>query len=150
MKCDLCTITPVFSESEVDYLMECANWAPTHGKTEPWRYVVISGNNNIMGRSYRVPAVQNLINPRVSTYPHLFTLLLRYETSEIYRILFSPLRLRLYISPFSLQIISTSLRIGTANTGEKKLGTLKGLPLKNDPPSLLQICQNFVISLCMS
>jgi len=36
------------SESEVDYLMECANWAPTHGKTEPWRYVVISGNNNIM------------------------------------------------------------------------------------------------------
>ena len=22
-------------------LLECANWAPTHGRTEPWRFVVL-------------------------------------------------------------------------------------------------------------
>ena len=29
--------------TELETLLEAANWAPTHGKTEPWRYVVISG-----------------------------------------------------------------------------------------------------------
>lgn len=24
----------------VDGILEAANWAPTHGKTEPWRFVV--------------------------------------------------------------------------------------------------------------
>lgn len=23
-------------------MLEAANWAPTHGKTEPWRFVVLS------------------------------------------------------------------------------------------------------------
>lgn len=27
----------------VDQLLELANWAPTHKRTEPWRFVVISG-----------------------------------------------------------------------------------------------------------
>jgi len=36
------------SEAEVEYLMECANWAPTHHNTQPWRYVVIAGTNNII------------------------------------------------------------------------------------------------------
>ena len=26
---------------EIEQLMEAANWAPTHGRTEPWRFVVI-------------------------------------------------------------------------------------------------------------
>ena len=26
----------------VEWLLEAANWAPTHGKTEPWRWVVLS------------------------------------------------------------------------------------------------------------
>ena len=26
---------------QVNQLLEASNWAPTHGKTEPWRYVVI-------------------------------------------------------------------------------------------------------------
>ena len=39
------------SEAEVEYLMECANWAPTHHNTQPWRYVVIAGTNNIIGKS---------------------------------------------------------------------------------------------------
>ena len=25
----------------MEQLLEAANWAPTHGKTEPWRYVVL-------------------------------------------------------------------------------------------------------------
>lgn len=29
--------------TELETLLEAANWAPTHGKTEPWRYVVVSG-----------------------------------------------------------------------------------------------------------
>ena len=31
-------------ESDVWKILECANWAPTHGYTEPWRFVVFSGN----------------------------------------------------------------------------------------------------------
>mmetsp|Transcript_30854 Transcript_30854/g.67372 ORF Transcript_30854/g.67372 Transcript_30854/m.67372 type:complete len:262 (-) Transcript_30854:109-894(-) len=27
----------------IDCMLEAANWAPTHGKTEPWRFVVMSG-----------------------------------------------------------------------------------------------------------
>ena len=27
----------------VDKCLEAANWAPTHGKTEPWRFVVFQG-----------------------------------------------------------------------------------------------------------
>lgn len=30
------------SEEEVQQLLEAANWAPTHGKTEPWRFAVLS------------------------------------------------------------------------------------------------------------
>ena len=26
---------------EVEQLLEAANWAPTHGRTEPWRFVVL-------------------------------------------------------------------------------------------------------------
>ena len=32
------------TESDVWKILECANWAPTHGYTEPWRFVVFSGN----------------------------------------------------------------------------------------------------------
>jgi len=43
---DLCG--EVMSDSDVEYLLEAANWAPTHGKTEPWRYVAISGSQNML------------------------------------------------------------------------------------------------------
>ena len=28
----------------VEHVLEAANWAPSHGKTEPWRFVVYSGD----------------------------------------------------------------------------------------------------------
>lgn len=31
----------------VQSMLEAANWAPTHGKTEPWRFVVMSGREQI-------------------------------------------------------------------------------------------------------
>ena len=31
------------TRAEVEQFLEAANWAPTHGRTEPWRYVVIQG-----------------------------------------------------------------------------------------------------------
>ena len=31
----------------IDCILEAANWAPTHGKTEPWRFVVFSGAERI-------------------------------------------------------------------------------------------------------
>jgi nitroreductase len=31
-------------DEQVKQLLELANWAPTHGRTEPWRFVVYSGN----------------------------------------------------------------------------------------------------------
>lgn len=32
------------SDEEVKGLLELANWAPTHGRTEPWRFIVYSGD----------------------------------------------------------------------------------------------------------
>jgi nitroreductase len=28
----------------IQHLLELADWAPTHGRTEPWRFIVFSGN----------------------------------------------------------------------------------------------------------
>ncbi len=36
------------TEKELNMILEAANWAPTHGKTEPWRYVVLSGPEAIL------------------------------------------------------------------------------------------------------
>lgn len=33
--------------SEVEMLLEAANWAPTHKRCEPWRFTVIAGSENI-------------------------------------------------------------------------------------------------------
>eukprot|EP00088_Acartia_fossae_P070825 TRINITY_DN9575_c0_g1_i2.p1 TRINITY_DN9575_c0_g1~~TRINITY_DN9575_c0_g1_i2.p1 ORF type:complete len:286 (+),score=45.62 TRINITY_DN9575_c0_g1_i2:65-859(+) len=38
----------LLSNEDIGYLLEAANWAPTHQKTEPWRYTVISGPQNIL------------------------------------------------------------------------------------------------------
>ncbi|XP_059083779.1 putative NAD(P)H nitroreductase YfhC [Tigriopus californicus] len=35
------------AEDEIRMLLEAANWAPTHGQTEPWRFVVIQGPGSI-------------------------------------------------------------------------------------------------------
>jgi len=31
-------------DEQVKELLKLANWAPTHGRTEPWRFIVYSGN----------------------------------------------------------------------------------------------------------
>lgn len=33
------------SKEEIVQLLEAANWAPTHRKTEPWRFYVVTGNH---------------------------------------------------------------------------------------------------------
>ena len=33
--------------AEVELVLEAANWAPTHHKTEPWRYTVVHGSEAI-------------------------------------------------------------------------------------------------------
>ena len=33
------------SDSQIMEILESANWAPTHGLTEPWRFVVFSGSS---------------------------------------------------------------------------------------------------------
>ena len=35
------------TKDEIDLLLEAANWAPTHHKSEPWRYVVIQGGQGV-------------------------------------------------------------------------------------------------------
>lgn len=32
-------------DEEIWQILECANWAPTHGYTEPWRFIVFSGKS---------------------------------------------------------------------------------------------------------
>merc|ERR1719322_1880062 len=35
------------SQDEIERILEAANWAPTHHRSEPWRYVVIQGGNGV-------------------------------------------------------------------------------------------------------
>lgn len=35
------------NKEDVEMILEAANWAPTHHKTEPWRYTVIEGSDSI-------------------------------------------------------------------------------------------------------
>lgn len=42
----------------IERMLEAANWAPSHGKTEPWRFVVFSGDarkvvGEALGEAYR-------------------------------------------------------------------------------------------------
>ena len=42
-----CLEDQILHKSELDTILEAANWAPTHNKTEPWRYVVFQGPESI-------------------------------------------------------------------------------------------------------
>ena len=42
------------TQEEVELLLEAANWAPTHHRTEPWRYVVIQGGAAVSAYLERV------------------------------------------------------------------------------------------------
>lgn len=37
-------ITGTIRDADIWRILECANWAPTHGYTEPWRFVVFTGD----------------------------------------------------------------------------------------------------------
>ena len=52
------TITPKdykpggkISDEDMRTILEAANWAPTHNKTQPWRYVVLSGHIGVRLRA---------------------------------------------------------------------------------------------------
>merc|ERR1719336_2400182 len=42
-----CIENQVIKKTELETILEAANWAPTHFKTEPWRYVVYQGPSAI-------------------------------------------------------------------------------------------------------
>ena len=42
------------SEEDLSMILDAANWAPTHNKTQPWRYVMLSG---MVGSRYPWPWV---------------------------------------------------------------------------------------------
>jgi len=35
------------AKSDIEKILEAANWAPTHKKTEPWRFRVFRGNAKV-------------------------------------------------------------------------------------------------------
>jgi nitroreductase len=39
--------TKKIDDKTIDILLESANWAPTHKKTEPWRFKIVTGNSKI-------------------------------------------------------------------------------------------------------
>lgn len=43
------TINETLAPAELRELFEAANWAPTHGHTEPWRFVVFQGPGAVLG-----------------------------------------------------------------------------------------------------
>ena len=42
-----CLEDQVIEKTELKTILEAANWAPTHNKTEPWRYIVFNGSSAV-------------------------------------------------------------------------------------------------------
>jgi len=42
-----CKENQVIKKTELETILEAANWAPTHNKTEPWRYIIYQGSTAI-------------------------------------------------------------------------------------------------------
>ena len=43
-----CMENQTICKRELETILEAANWAPTHNKTEPWRFIVFEGSGAIM------------------------------------------------------------------------------------------------------
>ena len=48
----------LIDDNDINLILEAANWAPTHKKTEPWRYKVLKNQikddfGNFMGKKYK-------------------------------------------------------------------------------------------------
>src|SRR6476659_2424169 len=53
---------------QIELMLEAANWAPTHGKTEPWRFTVYSGEGRrglgaALGEAYRLGTPPEKFDP---------------------------------------------------------------------------------------
>jgi nitroreductase len=53
---------------QIELLLEAANWAPTHGKTEPWRFTVYTGEGRrglgaALGEAYRLATPPEKFDP---------------------------------------------------------------------------------------
>jgi nitroreductase len=53
---------------QIELLLEAANWAPTHGKTEPWRFTVYTGEGRrglgaALGEAYRLGTAPERFDP---------------------------------------------------------------------------------------
>ena len=42
-----CLEGKAIKKTELESILEAANWAPTHSKTEPWRYIVFNGSSSV-------------------------------------------------------------------------------------------------------
>ena len=38
-------VDKTIAKADIEKILEAANWAPTHRKTEPWRFKVLQGNS---------------------------------------------------------------------------------------------------------
>ena len=52
----------------IELMLEAANWAPTHGRTEPWRFTVYMGEgrralSEALGEAYRLGTPANRFDP---------------------------------------------------------------------------------------
>jgi Nitroreductase family len=50
------------TDAEVQQILEAANWAPTHGKTEPWRFAVLSSPEAQHGAFNLMLQVHSILN----------------------------------------------------------------------------------------
>lgn len=51
------------SDSELKLIIESANWAPTHKKTEPWRFKVIGNNSKKSFADFMTTQYKNITAP---------------------------------------------------------------------------------------
>jgi nitroreductase len=48
----------------IDKILEAGNWAPSHYRTEPWRFIVLTGEGrDVLGNAYSDIALNTLNNP---------------------------------------------------------------------------------------
>ena len=54
----------VIPDQEIKDILESANWAPTHGFTEPWRFVVFSGSSRQDFATFQSDTYKSKVAPK--------------------------------------------------------------------------------------
>lgn len=70
------------SDNELKLILESANWAPTHKKTEPWRFKVIGNNSKKSFADFMTTQYKNITAPEKQSERKIDGIIQKVEKSD--------------------------------------------------------------------